>query len=86
MSNMERLMHQRRDPYYNPRHHRVHGPSIQTYQRLQPGKRLRLKNSGELFYTTVEQLNGKKKKIKHCTTCSLHTLNKEQVSTKSGFR
>lgn len=75
-------MHQRIDPYYNPRHHRVHGPSIQTYQCLQLGKRLRLKKNGELLYTTVEQLNGKKKKIKHCTTCSPSTPNKEQVSTK----
>lgn len=85
-SNMEHLMHQRTDSYYNPRHHKVCGPSIQTYQCLHLGKTLRLKKGGGgLFYTTVEELNGKK--IKHCTNCcSLGTLTKEQVSTMSGFR
>lgn len=78
-------MHQRIDSYYNPRDHKVCGPSIQTYQCLQLGKTLRLKKRGELFVTTVEELNGKKS-IKHCTTCSLGTLTKEQVSTMSGFR
>ena len=53
----------------NPKHHRAHGPRVQTYQRLQLGKRLRLKKSGKLFYTTIEQLNEKEKKTKHCTTC-----------------
>lgn len=55
-------MHQRIDSYYNPRHHKVCGPSIQTYQCLQLGKTLRLKKrgGGELFYTTAEELKGKK--------------------------
>lgn len=57
---MEHLMHQRIDSYYNPRHHKVCGPSIQIYQCLQLGKTLRLKKRGELFVTTVEELNGKK--------------------------
>lgn len=39
-------MHQRIDSYYNPRHHKVCGPSIQTYQCLQLGKTLRLKKRG----------------------------------------
>lgn len=79
-------MHQRIDPYYNPRHHRVHGPSIQTYQCLQLGKRLRLKKNGELLYTTVEQLNGKKKKL-NIVLLVLQVLRiRSRSAQRSGFR
>lgn len=58
---MEHLMHQRIDSYYNSRHHKVRGPSIQIYQCLQLGKNVKAQEEGGTICHYCRRAEWKKK-------------------------
>lgn len=69
-------MHQRTDPYHNPRQQGGHGPNIQTQQHLHLEKKVKAQ---EEWGTVLDDCQTEQKNYLYCSPSA---LTKEQVNTK----